>query len=176
MSLGPAQRCQLAAAVLGVLALASACPDDPDAPIQNGVPHTFFPIEAGDIHALDRAAADGPIDCVSCHGDQAAFQDFSCVGCHEHRQTGRERDGSVGMDELHVGQPSYRYQSPDCLRCHPNGQGAEITRAEHDEHFPIERTTAHGLVRCGECHLRENQRAVVTCTGGHRDTDTRSNP
>ncbi|MCC7071388.1 MAG: hypothetical protein IT383_08700 [Deltaproteobacteria bacterium] len=171
MSLGPAQRCQLAAAVLGVLALASACPDDPDAPIQNGVPHTFFPIEAGDIHALDRAAADGPIDCVSCHGDQAAFQDFSCVGCHEHRQTGRERDGSVGMDELHVGQPSYRYQSPDCLRCHPNGQGAEITRAEHDEHFPIERTTAHGLVRCGECHLRENQRAVVTCTGCHRDTD-----
>ena len=151
--------------------VALGCFDDPAGPITMGVPHSFFPIEVGDIHALGLQAQDGPIACASCHGEAEGFEQFSCVGCHEHRQSGADPDGSEGMDPIHVGQPRYRYESQLCLECHGQGRGAEITRAEHDDNFPIRRASVHGNVRCNECHTRDDDRRGFTCTSCHRDSD-----
>jgi hypothetical protein len=73
----------------------------------------FFPINDGTNHALNRAALDGPIACMSCHTNAQAFAEYTCTGCHEHPQP--------IMDMLHVSVAMYRYASDACYSCHPAG-------------------------------------------------------
>lgn len=131
----------------------------------------YFPVDDASVHALGYAAVDGAIACASCHTATETFSEFSCVSCHEHRQGGRDEDGSLGMDEVHAGNSEYRYASASCLTCHANGLAAEISRGDHEALFPIGITTAHGATSCSGCHIEPASRAVVTCTGCHQDVD-----
>ena len=87
-------------AVLALALVAVGCAP-PGAPLTFGVgaeEHAaFFPIDPASAHALDRAAFDGPIACTSCHANTGTFAEVSCVGCHEHRKSGLDPDGSRGM-------------------------------------------------------------------------------
>lgn len=131
----------------------------------------FFPIDDADVHAVGRAAFDGAIACASCHTSADSFVDVSCVSCHEHRATGRDDDGSEGMNDVHAGIAGYRYESPSCLTCHPSGLAAEISRTEHEPFFPIDTGTAHANTSCAGCHIEATTRNVVTCTTCHQDED-----
>ncbi len=53
-------------------------------------------------------------DCTTCHSVPGDFTAFSCFACHEHSQT--------RADDQHSGVSGYRYESAECLRCHPNGR------------------------------------------------------
>jgi len=53
-------------------------------------------------------------DCTTCHINPADWSDFSCIGCHEHRQS--------EMDDKHSDVPDYVYDSQACYECHPNGE------------------------------------------------------
>lgn len=161
------------AAVLAVALLGVGCSRN-DLPLTFGVTpqeHVQFPIVDGTPHELGRVAADGPIACSSCHGGTAAFTEFSCVSCHEHRREGRDADGSEGMDLLHRSIVGYGYDSNLCYSCHKDGRAAEIARSEHEEYFPIDTGSAHEIMRCDECHVQPGNRTVVSCTSCHRDTD-----
>lgn len=54
-------------------------------------------------------------DCAECHIVPGDFAVFSCITCHEHRQS--------AMDDKHSGESGYVWASPSCLSCHPNGRG-----------------------------------------------------
>ena len=51
--------------------------------------------------------------CTTCHPAGRAWVDFTCLSCHEHRQT--ETDGH------HAEVPGYSYDTAACYRCHPQG-------------------------------------------------------
>jgi hypothetical protein len=53
--------------------------------------------------------------CADCHPRGRGAADFSCTGCHDH--------GRREMDHEHRRVRGYGYDSPACLRCHPNGEG-----------------------------------------------------
>lgn len=131
----------------------------------------YFPIDDAAVHRLGFEATDGAIACASCHASEESFAEFSCVSCHEHRQNGRDDDGSLGMDEVHAGNGAYRYASSSCLGCHQSGLAAELSRQAHEPFFPIAPETAHGATSCAGCHIEPSTRAVVTCTGCHQDVD-----
>jgi hypothetical protein len=67
--------------------------------------HTWFPIVGGDH---------GGFTCTECHQVPGNFTIFSCIHCHDHRQT--------EMDDEHEDVPGYVWQSSACYQCHPNGQ------------------------------------------------------
>ncbi len=48
--------------------------------------------------------------CSDCHIDPNNYQNFSCLNCHEHRQS--------KMDNEHRNISGYRYESPACYSCH----------------------------------------------------------
>ncbi len=68
----------------------------------------YFPIYSG-AHASRWAN-----DCSTCHTVPGDFRSFSCLTCHEHRQS--------DMDPKHSGVQGYAYLSTECLRCHPAGR------------------------------------------------------
>ena len=53
--------------------------------------------------------------CADCHTNVSNYAIFSCIDCHEHRQ-------SAMVDE-HQGVSGYAWNSIACLDCHPTGQG-----------------------------------------------------
>ncbi|MCA9305683.1 MAG: hypothetical protein KDA16_04080 [Phycisphaerales bacterium] len=53
------------------------------------------------------------LDCSDCHIVPGNSSVFSCIDCHEHRQT--------RMDQVHHEVNGYVWSSPACLACHPNG-------------------------------------------------------
>lgn len=58
---------------------------------------------------------EGVSDCVSCHLNTPDNSTFSCIDCHEHRQS--------KMDAEHRGETNnYRWESNACLECHPDGR------------------------------------------------------
>jgi hypothetical protein len=58
---------------------------------------------------------EGVDTCSECHTDSSDRSVFTCLDCHEHRQS--------EMDDEHEGEVSgYRYESNACLDCHPNGR------------------------------------------------------
>jgi len=67
----------------------------------------YFPIYSG----RHRETWD---DCTTCHTDPNAWSVFSCIDCHEHRQS--------EMDEKHREVNGYSYNSQACYDCHPTGQ------------------------------------------------------
>jgi hypothetical protein len=120
----------------------------------------YFPIATG-THALERAAADGPISCTSCHGSDGSFAAMDCRGCHEHRQE--------AMDATHAGLERYRFEAKACLTCHARGDASEeISAADHSAlYFPIADGDAHHAERCTGCHTSPQDRRAVTCVGCH---------
>ncbi|HET9274856.1 MAG TPA: hypothetical protein VFN96_02170, partial [Gemmatimonadales bacterium] len=66
----------------------------------------YFPIYSGK-HAGKWTS------CASCHVNQAAYADFTCLTCHEHSQ--------ADMDSKHQGRTGYQYASQACYSCHPRG-------------------------------------------------------
>jgi hypothetical protein len=52
--------------------------------------------------------------CSTCHQSGAAYQNFTCLTCHEHSQS--------SMDREHRGKSGYRYESRACYSCHPQGR------------------------------------------------------
>ena len=53
--------------------------------------------------------------CDSCHLQAPTYTTFSCIDCHEHRQS--------RMDSEHRGETNnYRWESNACLDCHPQGR------------------------------------------------------
>ncbi len=53
--------------------------------------------------------------CSDCHPNPTAYRDFSCFGCHPHDDQGK-------TDGDHSEVSGYFYLSPECLRCHPEGE------------------------------------------------------
>ena len=53
-------------------------------------------------------------DCTQCHPPPSGFAGFTCLSCHEHRQS--------EMDDKHDDVPGYVYESGGCLSCHPTGR------------------------------------------------------
>jgi NMD protein affecting ribosome stability and mRNA decay len=50
--------------------------------------------------------------CQQCHPTLGNYQNFTCISCHEHRQS--------EMDNEHRNVPGYVYSSPACYNCHRN--------------------------------------------------------
>jgi len=65
----------------------------------------FFPISTG----KHKAAV-----CQDCHTVPNDFRVFSCLTCHEHRQS--------EVDSEHKDVSGYVYQSSACFSCHPDGK------------------------------------------------------
>ena len=61
-----------------------------------------------------RSGAHNGMACASCHTTPTNFTAFSCIDCHEHRQS--------SMDSKHREVRNYTWASPECYRCHPNGR------------------------------------------------------
>ncbi len=53
--------------------------------------------------------------CTDCHNSGGDYSQFTCIDCHEHNK--------AKMDGEHDEEPDYRYNSIDCLDCHPKGEG-----------------------------------------------------
>ncbi|HMB92089.1 MAG TPA: cytochrome c3 family protein [Rhodothermales bacterium] len=53
-------------------------------------------------------------NCQTCHTDPNDFNIFTCLVCHEHRQS--------EMDDEHDEVQGYVYESNACYSCHPNGE------------------------------------------------------
>ena len=64
-----------------------------------------FPIDSG---------AHRNLDCMDCHTTPQNFMAFSCIDCHEHRQS--------EADDEHKDVNGYSYDSNSCYACHPNGR------------------------------------------------------
>lgn len=62
-----------------------------------------FPINSGHHH----------VSCFTCHNNPANRLLFSCIDCHEHRQS--------SMNSHHQGVQNYQWVSTACYQCHPNG-------------------------------------------------------
>lgn len=67
----------------------------------------YFPIFSGKHR-------DNWDDCTSCHIDPNNWSRFSCIDCHEHRQS--------KMDDTHNDIDGYVYDSQACYDCHPSGE------------------------------------------------------
>ncbi len=68
----------------------------------------FFPIYSGPH------AGKWVNDCATCHTVPSDYRSYTCLTCHEHRQS--------EMDPKHSEVQGYVYQSSECLRCHPAGR------------------------------------------------------
>lgn len=66
----------------------------------------FFPIYSGKHKEPWNSCAD-------CHPSSANLSVFTCLSCHEHRQS--------AMDDKHSAVSGYSYDSQACLSCHPTG-------------------------------------------------------
>jgi hypothetical protein len=66
----------------------------------------FFPINSG-AHRGKWSS------CATCHTSPTNYKVFTCLACHEHRQS--------EMDAKHQGRAGYRYDSQACYACHPRG-------------------------------------------------------
>jgi nitrate/TMAO reductase-like tetraheme cytochrome c subunit len=66
----------------------------------------YFPIYSG-THRNEWST------CSQCHNVPGNYAIFSCLTCHEHRQS--------EMDSKHQDVGGYSYSSPACLSCHPDG-------------------------------------------------------
>jgi hypothetical protein len=71
----------------------------------NGTFQHNFPITSG---------AHRNIPCFDCHNNASNRTAFSCIDCHEHRQS--------SMNSKHSGVNNYAWVSARCYQCHPNGR------------------------------------------------------
>ncbi|MCB2229667.1 hypothetical protein KQH82_03055 [bacterium] len=112
----------------------------------------FFPIYSGEHDGTWST-------CGTCHPNDNNFADFTCLVCHEHRQS--------EMDETHAGFDGYAYNSDDCYLCHPRGVAEDF--GEHDAlYFPVFSGSHQGeWESCSACHNVPLNRSVFDCLSCH---------
>jgi hypothetical protein len=104
--------------------------------------------------------------CTDCHTNPNNFSVFSCIDCHEHRQS--------KMDEEHEGVTGYVYSSPACLSCHPDGRKDNAFNHSLSD-FPL--TGAHTTVDCIQCHSGGYSGTSTVCYDCHQSNyNNASNP
>jgi len=119
----------------------------------------YFPIFSG-RHA-------GAWDmCINCHEVPGDYSVFSCITCHEHRQS--------EMDDRHVGVQGYLYESNACYSCHPTGEKEGAFDHSLSE-FPL--TGAHTALECQQCHQSGFPNTPIDCVACHQqDYSQSTNP
>ncbi|MFQ5823039.1 MAG: hypothetical protein ACE5JB_03190 [bacterium] len=134
----------------------------------NDWPPAFFPNHDA-LFPIFSGEHDGAwSDCMDCHRNSATFQEFSCLNCHEHRQ-------SI-MDEKHRGLSGYAYESNACWSCHPTGSEAGITENHDSDFFPIfSGTHQDAWQECVECHVSPQGFEVVSCINCHEHEPSKTN-
>jgi hypothetical protein len=112
----------------------------------------FFPIYSGEHKGVWD-------ECATCHTNPSSSADFTCLPCHDHRQS--------EMDQVHNGIPGYSYTSADCYLCHPTGKAEEF--GDHDAlFFPIFSGSHQGeWDNCSTCHTTPLDRKVFDCLSCH---------
>lgn len=108
----------------------------------------FFPIFTGN-HA---GAWEG---CFTCHPNPTNRKEFTCVVCHEHRQS--------EMDLKHQGFPDYTFESSACLLCHPDG--VDPLPGGHNPLFPI--SSGPHRRDCVDCHIEPGNFQRFECIQCH---------
>jgi len=75
--------------------------------LQGVFSHTWFPIASG-RHSGN--------PCSACHTNTSNYAVFTCLTCH----------GSTETNSHHKGVSGYRYDSPACYACHPQGRAGDL--------------------------------------------------
>jgi hypothetical protein len=65
-------------------------------------------------HRFPVSGPHGGIGCFECHTNPASRAAFSCIDCHEHRQS--------EMNDRHRGVAGYVWATANCYQCHPQGR------------------------------------------------------
>ncbi len=107
----------------------------------------YFPIDMGSVH--------GASQCADCHMNPADKKQFTCISCHDHAQ--------AVTDTGHVGVANYKYDSPSCLSCHPQGIAGTVSRPDHMKFFAIDVGTKHATTQCTDCHTDPTDKSKFTC-------------
>jgi hypothetical protein len=119
----------------------------------------FFPIYTGK-HAGEWN------NCIDCHTTSSDFSVFTCLSCHEHRQS--------EMDSEHQGINGYFYESNACLSCHPNGD-SDGAFNHGESNFPL--TGSHTILDCQQCHQNGYTNTPVNCSACHLENfNSTTNP
>ncbi len=95
--------------------------------------------------------------CSECHTTPNNYSLFSCIDCHEHRQS--------EMDDKHQSVSGYVYNSINCYDCHPDGQDRPVVFNHTTTEFPL--TGAHINVECAQCHSSKQDRISDECVSCH---------
>ncbi len=102
--------------------------------------------------------------CAVCHVVPSDRRQFSCLQCHQHRQS--------EMDGKHGSMTGYSYLSSACYDCHPTGEKG--TFVAHDgQFFPIY-SGIHNAQwqQCTECHTTPSDRTQFSCFNCHKHNQT----
>jgi hypothetical protein len=109
----------------------------------------YFPIYSG-------KHKDKWTQCSECHRVANNYNLFSCIDCHEHNKP--------DMDNDHQGVQGYKYSSPDCLACHPQGR-KEGSFNHATSSFPL--TGLHLTASCADCHQNGYSGTSSICSDCH---------
>lgn len=119
----------------------------------------YFPIYSGEHRNKWNS-------CSDCHTNPSNYAIFSCIDCHEHRQS--------RMDEKHEGIAGYVYQSEACFACHPTGEKNGAFNHNLSQ-FPL--TGGHSGLNCIQCHQTGFQGTTTICMDCHiSNYDNTTNP
>ena len=119
----------------------------------------YFPIYTG------KHAGEWDV-CADCHTVPSDFSVFTCIDCHEHRQS--------EMDPEHEGVQGYVYESNACYECHPTGE-KEGAFNHGLSNFPL--TGAHLSLDCQQCHENGYNNTPTDCVACHQQNfDNTTNP
>lgn len=112
----------------------------------------YFPIADGTMHSAQV--------CNDCHDPtDPTFADFTCISCHDH-----SADLAATRHKYVTG---FNYVSSACFSCHPTGNEAAITVDEHSlKYFPTN-DSAHGPLKCSDCHQDPTTSKPFTCITCH---------
>jgi hypothetical protein len=111
----------------------------------------YFPIADGTEHSAQV--------CTDCHQNAATFTDFTCISCHDHSPD------LAATRHVHV--TGFVYSATSCVSCHPTGNEAPISVADHSlKYFPIN-DSAHGALLCADCHQDPTTSVPFTCISCH---------
>jgi hypothetical protein len=158
-------RAPWAAVAAAAILLGAACEPVPSAavgdagttPVGRESHGAFFPIGAGTFHAS--------LACGDCHTDETTFGQFTCTSCHAH-------DHDVA-EVRHASITAYVWDSRGCRMCHPNGQEAAISVADHTAKYLPIAEGSHANLACSACHPFATTSKTFSCiTGCHADDAT----
>jgi hypothetical protein len=110
----------------------------------------YFPIYSGSHNGKWN-------QCSECHTTPNNYSLFSCIDCHEHRQS--------EMDVKHQEVNGYVFNSLNCYDCHPDGRERPVIFNHTITEFPL--TGAHINVECAQCHLSNQNRISTECADCH---------